>query len=242
MVISTEEVLTAAKSRLRLMETTIADAYLESLIDEGAIHLGALRTYSVKCKELTIDCYKAQLPDYFEKFLAGQFPTGSCTCGCGCGTSEEELTSLSQSGGCPVWYVNKDVLTNFNGTGCSYYGNFFDIDAGYIVFPTSTTATTVKIWYQGLNVDEDGLMVIDSQWKRGLSAYAAFQYAVVYQENYTPEQRERWGSEWKAQKGYNIGRDNIKRFELDKHAISQLMNSILSNTSVTGVFNVRGNY
>lgn len=239
MVISTEQVLTSAKFRLRLSETTIADAYLEKLINEGAMHLGALRTYSVQCKELTIDCYKAKLPDYFEQFLAAQFPSGTCSCGCGCNDDPDTLTI---SGGCPVWYVNRDVLTNFNGTGCSYYANFFDINAGYIVLPSTTTATHIKVWYQSLNVDDDGLMIIDSQWERGLSAYAAFQYAVVYQESYSPEQRSSWSAEWKAQKGYNIGRDNIKRFELDKHAICQLMNSILSNTSIAGVYGARSNY
>lgn len=246
MYVSTEQVLTRTKARLSLMETTLHDAILEKYVNEGAMHLGSQRTQRIHCKELVIDCYKAALPDSFETFVAGQFPSGTCSCGCGCGsTAEEVLNSLSGIGNtCPVWYVNKDVLTNFNGQGasCGVYSNFFDIDGGFIVFPTTTTATHVKIWFEGWSTDDDGLMLIDEYWERGISSYAAMQFATDMIDAYKPEQRARWEAEWKAQKGHNKGRDNIKRFNLDKHSICQLMNSIISNTSIVGVYNVRSNF
>lgn len=247
MIVSIEQVINRTKNRLRLRNTE-NDPYLEKLINEGCGHLGAWRTQDVSCETLKIDCFKAKLPDFYKEFLAAQFPIGTCSCGCnscegltGDALAEAVLsTGCGCNNGCPVWYVHSGVLTNFAGRGapCGIYTNFFNIDGGYVVLPSTTTATEVKIWFRGMNVDSQGIMVIYEEWERGLSAYAASQFAVDYQELYTPEQRRAWSNEWNAQKAKQVGSDHIDRFNLDSNYIMRLMHSIIVNTEIQGVYNL----
>lgn len=246
MIVSTEQVITRTKRRLRLNNTE-NDAYLEKLIDEGARSLKSEDSYTVKCEEIDIDdCHRAKVPSFFEEFLGGRFNDSGCS-GC-CSTYGTTITEPGSIDtvyrppcGCPVWFVASWLVNGWNGTGtCGYYGNFFNIEGGYIIFPSSITATSIKLTYKTKNVDESGIMIINEDWERGISAYAASQFAVDYIESYTPEQRRIWSDEWKAQKQSIRSVSQFKRFKLDKQAIWQITNAIIWNGRLTGVVGADG--
>lgn len=193
MQISIESVITRAKRRLGLMDTTLADSELEALIHECARHFDAVNSYVVTCATVDVDCDKAPLPDNCSEVLCiqpvSQTECTDCTgCSCSCGT---------------YYFINRNVLTNFcglGGRGC-YGGNWFDVQGGYIVLPSSSNVTSLKIYYRGLNTDENGIMILDDFQERGLSAYAAYQYATSGQNwrNYSPQQMALWQKESTAQ-------------------------------------------
>lgn len=243
MVISVEQVINRAKMRLRLNNTE-HDAYLEKIINELALGLGSQRSRGPKCTTISIDCHRAKLPDNFLEFTGGKFVGDGCACGCrtnatGDELAIEELSTGSGNCSCPVWFVSRGVMSNFNGQGsCSVYTNYFDIEGNYIIFQPNITATEMKIYYQGDNTDCDGLMIIFSQWERGLSAGAAAEFALDYDEMYSPRKQQYWNKLWTNQKGHIIGAENIARFNLDSHDIERMMNSIISNTSLQGVYNI----
>lgn len=251
MIVGIEQVITRTKFRLRLSNGE-NDSYLEKLIDEGARHLGSMNAYKVSCAELDIECTRAQLPPFFEEFIAGRFPSGGgCSCGCTGVTitnGQPEPTSLNvlnnNGCSCPVWYVNPNVMTNWSGSGGrrGNFGQYFDIDIAnqVIQFPSTITATQVKIWYKSANVDDNGLMVINEFWERGLSAYAAMQFGTDYPERYLPEQRARWSAEWVAQRNKIVSKEVKDRFRLDKGAIQNIMNAIVINKFVVGAYNTQG--
>lgn len=240
MIASIEQVLARTKGRLRLMDSTLHDAYLQVLINEGATHIKSIDQYIVTCATLDIDCYRAELPDFFEEFVAATFPDGGCACGCGPTITPGQIGTTWEGStcGCSVWFVSNALLSNWGGAGtsCSFYGNVFNIQGNQLLLPSTTTATTVKVWYRSKNVDCNGLMVLNEDWERGLSAYAATQFATDYVEKYTPEQRAIWSAEWKAQKSQIRGSAQRKRFILDKHAIMNIMNAIIWNNSATGIY------
>jgi hypothetical protein len=246
MLISIEQVINRAKQRLRLNNTE-NDAYLEKLINEGAQSMGSQRTEQIFCKPLEIDCFKAKLPDNFTEFVSAQFPQGTCSGTCCSSLTGDELAVATLStgtctGSCPVWYVKAGVLTDFSGQGspCGIYSNYFNIQGQYLVLPSSTTATEVKIWYKGWNTDSYGIFAIYTEWERALSAYAAAQYSLEYIERYNPLQQGKWESEWIAQKNKIVGVENVRQFNLESHDIEQMMHSIVSNTWLQGVYNIPG--
>jgi hypothetical protein len=212
MIVNVEQVVTRAKLRLRLMETSEHDSTLMKFIEEGARGLNATSTYKIQCKNIDIECHKSKLPDCYETLIC--FQINGCS-GC-CTPQVNTVPPTPIVCTCPeIFYYDKAAMINC-GDNCGWYNNFFYIQDGFMYFPSSMTADTVKVWYYGFNVDEDGLMLIDEEMERGLSAYAAFQFAVSYPEQYTPEQRSTWNREWIAQKNYVNGKKIIREFKLQK--------------------------
>lgn len=233
MIITSEQIITRAKFRLRLADTTEHDLYLLRLIEEGARGLNASSTFTVQCKTVEIDCASAKLPDSYDSLIAFSFNNnGSCSGCCGAATvdptppSDTQIVICSCRGLYGVYTQNNIILQH--GT-YGWYGNYFSINGNYLVFPSTITATQVTIYYRGFNQDDDGMMILDEELSRGLSAYAAGQFATDFQESYTPEQRARWLQEWKDQMGKVNSKKSIREFKLQKDDISLLCNAILSN-------------
>jgi hypothetical protein len=242
MIVNIEQVITRTKLRLGLMDTTLADAYLEKLIDEGARHLDALSTYIINCESLTIDCNKAELPSDIrseQDIICMKFNNnGSCCGACSAtnnGVPNATITNINNSlCGCWDWWIpNRNVLTNFCGQGANAYycGNIFDVQGGYIHFPSYVTATEIAIYYRGYNTDKNGLMIIDEKKERALSAYAAYEYAtsgsnIKYYDKY---QIAKWNSLWKAQKNWLRGSDVVDDHRLHKGEFSAIARAILVN-------------
>lgn len=235
MIISTEQVINRTKIRLGIKNTEY-DAAIEKLVDEGCAHLGAKRTRVFSCATIQLDCYRGTLPDFFTEFVAATFPSGGCTCGCDSTSTDSSVTTSEALSGCscPVWYVSDSVFRS--DSTCGRWGNFFNIEGNQIVLPSTTTATEIKVYFKSMNVDSNGLMVIYENWERGLSAYAASEFAITHDTRYTPRQQGKWEATWKAQKGKQIGIDNINDFNLNSHEISRIMNSIITNTAIQGIY------
>jgi len=234
MKVAIDQILNRTKMRLLLTQTTHADAYLEKLINEAATHhIGGLDNFVVSCETLDIDCLKARLPINAVDLICYSFPdaTGCSGCCIDCMNPHNPNATCS----CPNWFVaDRNILTEFCGSGVSagLSSNFFDVQNGYIVFPSSVTQPTVKVWYRGLNIDEDGIAILDESWERGLSAYAAWQYAIAHFKSYASEQRKLWQMEWTAQRerirGLALQRDAI----LHKPEVSAIARAILMNPMV----------
>lgn len=241
MKVSIDQVLNRTKIRLRLLDTTIHDATLEKLINEAATHhLDTLNSYIISCCEIEIDdCNKAKLPESAVDLICFSFPNAQgCTGNClSCMNDRNPNYQCS----CPVWYVaDRNILTQFCDMGCSagLAMNFFDVQNGYIVFNSSVNQPTVKVWFRGYNVDQDGIAVIDEKQERALSAYASWQFAIAYYKNYFPEQRREWKMEWIAQKAWLKGDANQRDAKLHKVTLSSIARAILINPSLTANRNV----
>jgi hypothetical protein len=86
-------------------------------------------------------------------------------------------------------------------------------------------------------------MVINEFWERGLSAYAAMQFATddnTQPQRYTPFQISRWSAEWVAQRNKIVSKEVKDRFRLDKGAIQNIMNAIVMNKFAIGAYNTQG--
>jgi len=225
MRISTESVISRTKQRLGLMDTTLQDAYLELLIQEGARHLDTQNSYIISCQVVDVDCARAPLPDQYSQIICLQpLSPDTCTgcddttCNCTCGT---------------YYFIDRGVLTDFcdqGGRGC-YGGNAYDVQNGFLVLPSNTTATQIKIWYRGLNTDDDGLMVIDDFQERGLSAYAAYQFASSGQNyrSYAPGQVALWQRESTAQINKIRGKASQDDHRQHKAIFARIAQALIAN-------------
>lgn len=213
MKVSIDSVIDHAKFRLGLRDTTYADADLERLIDEGARQMGNLSGIVINCTTLDIDCSKAELPASYTEVICFMFLGEGCS-GCCQNFSFDPATEPNPypptTCTCSNYYVyNRNVLTEFCGMGvnaCGFEGGFA-IQGGFLCFPSTVTATQVKVWYRGWNQDEDSIMILDELDQRGLSAYAAYMYASAGQNYKAYPQRKEFQQEWIAQRGKRIAED-----------------------------------
>lgn len=227
------------------MDSSLHDSYLSKLIDEGASHLGTINSYCVSCTQMQIsDCFTAELPDFCEEFIMGRFTSTGCSCGCSSTgvtieDGETSATSITSTCSCAVWYYSPNVLTGLPAY-CAPYGQYFAIQGNTITFPSTTTATSFQAYYKSMNVDDNGFMILYERWERGLSAYAASQFALDYPERYSPEQRRGWHLEWVAQKGKQKAKSVADQNKLDKAAVMNIMNAIVLNNYAVAGFGTPG--
>lgn len=221
------------------MDTTLADAEIEALIQECALHLNTLETYVVSCETLDVDCHKAKLPDGFVELLCIKPTSDNCTGACSCVTNYDPETDESPTSltcGCYGYYVaNRSLLTEFCGMGqsaCSTAG-LYEIQNGYIRLSTAITSDEITIYYRGWNQDEDGIMLIDEFQERGLSAYAAYQYANSGQnyKSYQPQQVALWQREANAQINKIRGRSAKMDHKAHLPSFAAIVQAIITNPS-----------
>lgn len=230
-MITNDQVVNRAKVRLRLQDTEEHNLTLRKLVNEGAMGLQARETYTIQCKELHIEDCKATLPCNFSSVLGFTFGNQDECCGV-CHTtvdftppSEAQIVVCECRGFFGAYSQNNIILQH--GT-YNWYGNYFQINGNSIVFPSTINTDEVTLWYKGFN-EVDGLMMIAPISERGLSAYAAWQFATDNPEAYQPFQIARWQSEWMAQKGMLGGKRIIEEFKENKPYISLLVNAVLAN-------------
>lgn len=244
--ITYEQVIASAKRILRLSQTTIHDDEIEKLVDWGCKQMAKINITTVLCADIPIDCYTAKLPDNCHKDEIICFSLdGGCACGGGCGCLNTTTTTILDpdgtevsvttqvaspfNGGCFGVYASPFALTDFCGSEASVgsWLNIFDITGGYIKFPSSTTATSVKVYFVGKYMDGAGLMVIDDDWEAGLAYCCAWQFALSYNELYTPLQTQQWMNMWVAQRDYLSASQQMVEFKKRKGFIRNLANSIM---------------
>jgi hypothetical protein len=235
MKVCIDSVIDSAKFRLGLRDTSMADLDLERLINEGAMHLDAIETYVISCETLEVDCSKAKLPDGFIELICIKPEGDGCNGSCGCNYNFNPETDQNPTNivcNCTNYYaIDRNVLTEFCGMGynCGSGSNVFDIQNGYLVFSSNFTPTSVKIWFRSYNMDENGLMVLDEYWQRGLSAYAAYQYAMAGQNFKLYPQAIQWQREWTAQLNKIRGKSAQRDHRQHKGLFAAIARAILIN-------------
>jgi len=236
-IIGMEQVINLAKMRLDIMDSFEPDQDLEKWINVLAQGLNATNTYIIKCCEEDVngDC-KVKLPCGTEELICFQFNPNGCSGVC---SAPQDKEGHFTTGGvstctCPqVYYYDRAAM--IKGGNCGWYGNYFYIQGGYMHFPSKLTATSIHIYYEAFNQDEDGLMVIDETQERGLSAGAAYQYACQKWNSYTDRQRAMLNQEWINQKNWINGKKIIGEFKLTKEAISLTVNAVLIQKQYSGI-------
>lgn len=234
MKVHIDSVVDAAKFNLGLRDTTEADADLERLINQAAQGIDSTESYVVNCATLDVDCAKAKLPDDCIDVLCIRPDTGGGCSGC-CNTSFDPETEPNPGlahCNCSTWWVtNRGVLTEFcnQGLSCTYGGNIFAVQNGYLVFMDTITFTEVEVHYQGYNVDDNGLMVLNEEWERGLSSYASWKYASAGQNyrNYDRGQIADWRRDWTAQVNKIRGKAAQRDFRQNKPKFASVARAIL---------------
>ncbi len=208
--------------------------FQSKLINEAATwHIDALDNYVISCETIDIDCAKARLPDAAVDIICYQFPSGTtCT---GCCYSCLNPHNVNYQCSCPNWFVaDRNILTEFAGLGgtCGLSSAFFDVQGGYLVFPSTVTTSEVKVWFRGVNIDKDGLAIIDERQERALSAYASSRYAIANWKSYSDGQRRFWNAEWVAQKQNLRGNAVQKDFRLHKPEAAAIARAIIINSAM----------
>jgi len=224
-------VISLAKAHLDLLEVGDHDPVLRAYVNEGGRQLFDTDTYIIKCKIEEIDCNSISMPSY-QELLCFKFLDAN----------KEELTvhNCSSNGticGCqPFWSFDANVLSACSscGCGCCSAENNFYIQNGTMTIPSwaADQATFIKLYYVGLNTDDDGLIVVNDNQALGLSFYAAALFAISRPQRYTPFQQQNFWQHWVAQFNRINGSAVIKRAKLKEPEIRLIMNSIIWNPPV----------
>lgn len=229
-------IINRARRRLGLEQTTMHEATLRQYADEGVNHLQLLDNYIVSCEIVTIECGKGDLPEFCDSVIAVSPVSnddGSC---CLC-SGEEQLQSLTglntRTCACLPFYVSdSSVLMQMNscGVGCGSSVNIYYTQGSKIILNPNAEGQ-LKIYFRSRNVDSDGIMIVDEDWVRGVSAYVAYQFASSGSNfnKYNYRQIKGWEAEWVAQKSYWQGVSQKKYTHANKARFAAIANAIVTN-------------
>lgn len=229
--ISIDEVLVRTKAQLRLLNTSEQDDYLLLMINEGLRHLDAL-TLCVK-RQCTLDIVdnKAELPKGFQKLLGMRFINTSLQPVIIDGVEvPKSLPSYSS-----VFYVDTAFLNNCN---CSTYGFANYTSTAQIVNNTlhfnsnNIESGTIQVAFMGLNVNEEGQLLIYEEYERALSSYACYMFVMAYNDIYAIGLADRYYEIWKAQKAWIKGGAWKDEFFRTKKEISSFVNALVIDQRV----------
>lgn len=236
-----ETAINRTRRRLGLEHTTMHEAALRTYVDEGVNHLQTLDNFVVSCETIDIECGKGDLPDSCDTVLAiSPVRNDNGTCCLCAATGAEQLQALSVMNtrcGCLPFYVSdSSMLISMcdSGATCGLNEGIFYTQGGKLILRSSAEGQ-MKVWFKGKNVDCDGIMIVDEDWVRGISAYAAYQFASsgMNFNKYNYRQMKDWQSEWTAQKAYQQGVSQKKYFQKNKARFTAIANAILVNPMVT---------
>ncbi len=238
--ISIDEIISRAKLSLRITNTTEHDDFLEVVISEGARHLDALTLYK-KCQEtLQIKDSKAKLPNNFQKLLGLRLQKTELVTSFINGQMVQNIPIPVCS---PIFYVDKTFLSDCgcnNSDGNNILQNFRDtmqIINGYIIFNSQNIESgTCQLAFFGLNVDENGRLILYSEYERGLSAYACAQWFLAFpNDNRSIAQYDRYMAIWVAQKSWIKGGAWKDEFQKTKMEIASMVNALVSDQTVNWI-------
>lgn len=208
--ITLDDVRERTKMSLNLQSTTEQDDYLDVLILEG---LRQLNTYYNLTKFTTcveIEDSKAKLPYGVSQVLGVRF--------------------VNEGGSCaPLWYADMKFLKTCQCSDienvCSFVGTYM-INGSYIHFNSDISSGKCEIAYMGLNVNDDGDLIIYEDYERALSAYACWKFMQTYHKDYPFNLTFEYKKEWVAQKTYLRGSAQAEDFQRNKREIQNIFNSL----------------
>ena len=212
-MIAIEQIVTRAKMRLGVGETSKNDVELRLYVNEGAKDSLATDVKVLMCKEVAVDCHKAECN---KDFLFFTTPTSTCTCD----------TSPCLGSCKPFYYFKTSTELQYaisSGMGCAR-ADSFTYSGGYLNLPTNIDTETVVIWYMGYNTDSDGFMLLDDDWEEALSLKAALEFSKVATRFRMYEGfRQTVNMDWLAKFNKLAGQKFIREFNQNKNLIYNVM-------------------
>jgi len=229
MTISIDQVIAAAKMKLRLTDGQDADNFLELQILHAIRNIGSLDSFR-KCNAIIdiVDGYAA-LPCDFYRILALRMKNPIAT------ETTDPCNTLGYNAGV---YVDRPFLYQ---VGCDFNPNCNDIQGSYqiqggnIVFNSSVNFEQVAIAYLAFATDDAGRYYIEQDMERGLAAYAAWQYALSFEESYTREQRMEWKQEYVNQAKWIKGVAAVKNFQTNRQEIMERVNALIADKTTSWI-------
>jgi len=219
--ISVEEIIASSKMQLRISDTTEHDDYIDMIIQEGIRHLGTLSIFKKRQCDIEIIDLKSRLPKGFHRLLGLRFTKTNTIGNIRCFT---------------LLYVDKKFLSDVgcavNSTNIRNFNQGFQIQHGFIHFNSDIEATEATLAFLGLNLDENGNIIIYEDYERALRNYACYQFTLAYSEQFKEATIERYKREWMSQKGWIKGNDAINDFQNNKFEIQKSFNALLTSDLV----------
>lgn len=216
-MIDVRQVITSAKMQLRI-ESADSDAWFENLVHMGMRHVDSLDVFVKQVRQLPIKDGVVCLPKGFRQLIA--FRTGvegACSKGiyvdmpfiknCGCSINVTDMVQMEGAA---------------------------EIQNDKLVFHTETTDTECTLAYMGLNVDDNGIMLIPDDYERGLTAFVCWKYTQQNFEQYPITVSETYRREWLAQKKWLRSVAVQNDFRNTRRQISEVVKALVSDK----IFNV----
>ncbi len=238
--ISIEEVISRCRVRLKLGSTAEYDDYLEMSISEGLRHLDMLTLYVKQQATLDIQDNKAELPCGFMQLLGARFLKTVLTTTFVNGHMVNNVPIPVCS---PVFYVDKKFLSdcgcNMNDSN-SILQNFRDtmqIVNGYIHFNSGNIESgKLSIAFMGLNVDQNGRILIYPEYERALTYYAMSQFQEdILMDNRSIGLADRNYQKYVAQKAWLKGGAWKDEFQRTKLEVASMASALISDQTVNWV-------
>jgi hypothetical protein len=227
--ISMDQCISGAKEELR-MDTTDNDRWFRKLANEATRHIDAISLWEQDEECLDIIDQRVELPFNFEKLIAVRVGARGCY-----GNSV---------------YVDLPFLVSCNCTtnngNVTSYRNSFEIKDNHIVFhkapSTSTTTTTngvvttvtepateATVAFWGLQVDENGLILVYADYERAITAYILWKYkrSIIGERDSIIYECESHKTEWIAQKKWIKSKRVQENFRNKKRQIASITNAWL---------------
>lgn len=223
--ISEDDIISAAKMKLRKTETTSMDDYFSFLIQEGVRHLGTLSLFKKQQCELDIIDGKSELPKGFYRMIGLRFVCNNPPAPVDGGPY---LTNLPNR---TLLYVDVPFLhscgCNVTMGGVSPFTGTFQIIGNFIHYNSSVIGDRVTISYLGFNLSKEGRMILYADYERALTAYCCYNFALSYSDEYKEATIERYHQEWMAQKNWVKGLDAAHDFQQRKAEVMEIFNALV---------------
>jgi len=205
-------VRTQAKKMLRLQNDTSIDDEVDFWIIRGLGRLNCLSTLTkLNCK-IPVDGSTAKLPDGCVELLTFRVPSE---------LASDEVNS-------PNWtyYYNAPFFKN-NGTvadgAWTPYGNFCQINNGYIMFNIEPSVDEIEISYMAANVSDCGEPIIYERYQDALAYFAAYNIGHARIDEGKYPQVPEWKQMWLNQRNMLRGEDQLKNFREKINTIRAIM-------------------
>lgn len=226
--ISIEQVISAAKIRLLLTDTSAADMALEQYVLSGLRKINALDSYVMRRETLDIENGVAELPCGFVEALTLIYEQENATVD-GIALTPSRYRAI---------YVNVPYIRsqecNVNDAGLGWSGTY-QIIGNHIMFNSEVTATTCDLTFMGRNLDCNGILLIPEAYESALTEYTCWEYARsrpysnIDMGGYTNAQIQSYRAEWMAQRAWCVGSAVQAEAKRTRYEIMSTVNAVLSN-------------
>lgn len=233
--ISIDEVIARVKPQLRISNTSEYDLYLTMIISEALRHLDAVSLYVKRQCTLDIVDNKAELPIGFMKLIAMRFIGTTLVNQVINGVMQQVSVPYSQR----IYYVDKQFLNDSsipNSQLLCNFNNTAQIINNYLVFNSDSVLTgTVELAFMGLNVDENGQILIYEEYERALASYACYMFTLAYPNELGVGISDRHYGVWVAQKAWIKGGAFKDQFQQNKLEIAAAICALVSDKTVNWI-------